>query len=480
MEKLKKNDCNMTKHTISGPRHATCDMDTMPLRGRHYRVVVAASLGQVVGGMLSTLVGIILPMMQLAAGRVYASTVQGVVASASLVGIILGSLLIGGWGDRRGYLLFFRLCPLLVLGAALVAFFAEGLGGLIVGLFLMGVGIGGSYSIDSDYISQLMPCRWRLFMVGVAKASSSVGNIGGAVLGFVVLRLWGDPGLWNYMLLGVAALALVMFLLRLGFTESPGWLIQQGRRREAQEAARKLLGEDVSILKSVRHAPATGDEPSGWSDLMQRGHLNKILLSGIPWACEGMAVYGIGVFLPVILMSLGLERSGSVGVDRIVGSVELTTYINLFVVAGFAVGLWMVNRYSHLMMQTAGFFLCSAGMVVLWLAYALHGPMWVAVAGLMLFELFLNAGPHLITFILPTEIYSVADLGAGSGVAAAFGKFGAVAGVFFMPLLLRWGGVGLVMGVTVSFQMIGGGVTWYLGRKVLAEGLPKNRKDICA
>ncbi len=41
------------------------DMDTMPLRWGHFRVLIVASLGQLTGAALSTLVGIILPMIRI-------------------------------------------------------------------------------------------------------------------------------------------------------------------------------------------------------------------------------------------------------------------------------------------------------------------------------------------------------------------------------------------------------------------------------
>ena len=41
----------------------TFNMDDMPLRRGHFRVVAVASMGQLTGAALATLVGIILPML---------------------------------------------------------------------------------------------------------------------------------------------------------------------------------------------------------------------------------------------------------------------------------------------------------------------------------------------------------------------------------------------------------------------------------
>ncbi|MDE6825170.1 MAG: hypothetical protein K2J18_00235 [Paramuribaculum sp.] len=85
--------------------------------------------------------------------------------------------------------------------------------------------------------------------------------------------------------------------------------------------------------------------------------------------------------------------------------------------------------------------LASAGsaavLTLLLAAYHFHWPEWLAIGGIVLFELLLNAGPHLITFILPTRIYPVAERGTGAGEAASLGKSGAVIGAFLIPVLLR-------------------------------------------
>lgn len=453
-------------------------MDTMPLRWGHFRVLCIASLGQVAGAALATLVGIVLPMIQILRSPELTSFQQGAVASASLVGIMVGSMLFGEWSDRKGYLLFFRLCPLIVLAASLWVFFQGSIGSLVAGLFCMGIGIGGEYSLDSDYISEIMPRRWRLVMVGVAKASSSLGNILAAGIGFLLLRAWDGPHNWNRLLLIVSVLALLMFLWRIRFAQSPGWLIAHGRIPEAERAVRRFLGPDV-VIGEIRNRPKKDEtQRVAWRMLFRKGNLKKVIFSGIPWACEGVGVYGIGVFLPVLILALGLETASENAFQRIVRSVELTTYINLFILPGFVLGLLLVNRWYHVRTQIWGFVLCAAGMMLLLAAYELRWPVWIAVAGFMIFELFLNAGPHLMTFIIPPQIYSVAERGSGSGLAAAFGKLGAVVGVLFVPMLLKWGGALLVLSVTIGVLLAGALVTAVVGREVLPYKGPSYRPEI--
>ena len=84
----------------------------------------------------------------------------------------------------------------------------------------------------------------------------------------------------------------------------------------------------------------------------------------------------------------------------------------------------------------------------------------------IIFETALNAGPHLVTFIVPSRIYTVSERGAGMGIATMLGKVGAVGGVFFMPLLLHWGGITLVLWVSIIIQLIGAAITFIYGKKL--------------
>ena len=132
-------------------------------------------------------------------------------------------------------------------------------------------------------------------------------------------------------------------------------------------------------------------------------------------------------------------------------------------------GLAVVRRYYHVSMQTYGFIGSAAGLGVMLAAYQLHWPAWISITGFVLFELFLNAGPHLITFILPSQVYPVIDRGSGVGISAAIGKFGAVLGAFFIPVMLKHWGCGAVIAVSVVVMLLGALVTGILGPKVLPE-----------
>lgn len=463
----------LTSHNAT-VRGIPVNMATMRLTPRHYWIVGVSSLGQFIGTAVATIAGIIIPMLNIVLHPGLSSLMQGVIGSIDLAGICIGSIVFGKLSDRYGYLPFFRLCPALIAVSAAAAALLPGTASLTVALFLVGVGIGGEYSLDSDYVTDLMPDRYKSLMVGVTKTASAAGNIVAAAIGFWMLISWKDAAMWPRLMWVISITGVVMLLLRIRFYESPGWLLSKGRKAEAEEAARKFLGNDVYIDTDVATTAvaATSGSAKPWAASSENrsglfrfiiSDWKKVVLSGIPWACEGLGVYGIGVFLPILVMALGLEPvvADEAPVLHVADSVEVTLYISCIMLPGFIAGLILINKGRRLTaIQTWGFLLCAVSLAILMPAYHEHWNKWIAIGAFMMFEFFLNMGPHLITYVLPPKIYAVAERGQGVGIAAAIGKIGAVAGVFLIPVLLHAGGAMLVLGVCTGVMAVGAAVTF--------------------
>ncbi len=445
------------------------NMEDMPLRFRHVYILIIASAGQGFGGMLAILVGVIAPLLAITHHPALSSWLQSIICTSGLIGIMLGSLLFGKLSDKFGYLFFFRLCPLIVTGASLGIYFYPTIPFLIVCLFLIGLAIGGSYALDPSYLSEIMPVRWRKTMLGISKAMSGVGNIMMISIAYIVLKHSDNPAIWHSLFLVLAVLAALTFLFRFWFVESPAWLLAHGKRVEAERNLRHFLGQDVSIGEPApkKVQPVSVSEPR--QSLFSRKNIRRIVLSGVPWGCEGMGVYGIGIFTPILLLTLGLIQRGENPFEKVVESLRFTFYINLFVMFGFLLGLSVVRRYNLIKTQFWGFIVSAVGLAMTWMGYVWHAPAGVLLTGFLLFELALNAGPHLSTFELPSRVYTLQERAEGEGIASALGKLGAIIATFVIPLLLSWGGGGLVLIVAIAVLVCGGIITRWLGSQVLNE-----------
>lgn len=450
-----------------------------PLSWRHWWIVAVTSLGQLIGTTVATVAGVIIPLMALTSTYAHMSSlVQGLIGAADLIGIMIGSMIFGRLSDRYGYLPFFRLCPVIVLLAALASILFANVWVLIIALFVMGFGIGGEYSLDSDYASELMPERYKLQMLGMVKTGAAFGNILGAAISFMMVGGWTNPADWPRLMWIIAVIASIMILSRIYFFESPKWLLCHGFKNKAIENLHRFLGDDVNF-SSVETSPANdSDSATAPSDdsgarlgvvSFCRRYWDKVVLSGIPWSCEGLGVYGIGVFIPILVMALGIGHlpSSASAISNVASSVKTTMWISCIILPGFLIGIWLVSRKINVVrLQCASFWACGVSLILLLLSYHFKWPVWISLISFMAFELFLNIGPHLVTYLLPPRIYPVDVRGQGTGIAAAIGKAGAVAGVFLVPLLLKAGGGVAVLAFSAAIMAIGAIVTGTYGRRV--------------
>lgn len=443
--------------------HKLIPLSAMPLDWRHWYVFAVASMEQLIGAALSTIVGIMIPLILLLGSPQLTEVEQGILGASGLLGIALGGAIIGRLMDRTGYLFWFRLCPLLIAGASVGVWFSDGTWALTAWLFVIGFGVGGGYSLDSGYISEIMPEKWESFFVGLAKASCSLGFIGGAAASYLILLAAPRAAIWHNLVWFIAILGLLTFILRIRWYESPGWLMEKGETARARQAARDFFGPDAEVVRTVHH---TVRKSATWGELFRGENLKKVMLSGVTWACEGLGVYGFGVFLPILVMALGLQGAGETGIPKIMDSVRSTIFINLFIAAGFALGLAVLHRINLIKLMGWGFALCALALGVLLAAHQLQWPVWISFLSFVVFETALNAGPHLVTFIIPSKIYSIQDRGAGMGIATMLGKVGAILGVFFMPVLLGIGGIACVLLVSIAVQAVGAAISFIYGKEL--------------
>jgi hypothetical protein len=175
-----------------------------------------------------------------------------------------------------------------------------------------------------------------------------------------------------------------------------------------------------------------------------------------------VATYGVGLFTPVILGAMHFESARNSTVAAVLSEAEGSGLVDLFLLAGFIVGIWAIPRFGRISLQVAGFFGMTLGMLLLMFAtMAGDGPqahIGLIIAGFVLFNFSMNAGPNATTFTLPPILFPTAIRASASGFAAACAKVGATFGTFLVPQLQEaWGLTGVL--ALMAFVSVGGLVT---------------------
>ena len=107
----------------------------------------------------------------------------------------------------------------------------------------------------------------------------------------------------------------------------------------------------------------------------------------------------------------------------------------VFAVPGYLLAVAKMDRIGHRRLQFIGFSVMAVCFTVLAIVPALtqHVAPFLAILGLSYF--FIQFGPNMTTFVLPSEVFPVSMRTTGHGVAAGIGKLGAFVGVFLVPVL---------------------------------------------
>lgn len=411
---------------------------SISLSAKQYLILVSSSMGQILGAALSAVVGVVLPLLRTNPDISVSSAELSCIGASALIGITAGSALIGKVSTRFAPLIFLKLGPLITTSAALFTCFSESIPALCAALTVIGFTVGGEYSLDSDTVSKYINQKQRAFMVGVVKASSALGSIFGALAVFLLLKKLPLPETVNLLFLVIAVPAFFTFLLRLFITD-------------------KVLRHPIQTAE-ISHPP-----------LWKGNGIERIVFCGIPWACEGASVYGVGIFLPTLLMALIPDEVTAVGAERILDSAGLSVLVSSFMLPGFLIGLFLIGKLSPLRLQAGGFLIAATGLFILFISARFRLPLSVCLIGFLVFELALNAGPHLMTYVMPGEVYPSYERSEGAGLAAAVGKLGAAASVISIPFLIEKGGAQSVLLISAILLLIGAVVTEIFGRKLLGR-----------
>ncbi|WP_353077670.1 MFS transporter, partial [Synechococcus lacustris] len=198
-----------------------------------------ATAGKFFEGLIVFMGGIALPLVseQFSIDQ----TTKGFITAATLAGILIGALFLGGLADRFGRKPVFIGEMVLLLIGLLGASFSSSSELLIFWLFIMGLALGADYPTAHLVISESIPASIRGRLVLGAFSFQALGAVIGTAICAVVLSSKPELSTWRiFYLLPVIPVALVAWG-RIFLPESSHWLLSKGHYTKAEKQLRKLL-----------------------------------------------------------------------------------------------------------------------------------------------------------------------------------------------------------------------------------------------
>jgi putative MFS transporter len=192
---------------------------------------------------------------------------------------------------------------------------------------------------------------------------------------------------WRWVVLIGASGALCIWRLRRGLPESPRWLLEQGRTREAWAVVRDLQrrsGLDPDIAEPHESLPPSSDAPGALAEIFRRPLLGITLMLSVFNFFQTVGFYGFSNWVPKLIESGGasvvqsLEYSVIIAVAYPAGPLLCLIFADRFerkwqIVAAAlgtaAAGLLFVQQHT-----ASGLILCGVGITLCnnLLSYAYH------------------------------------------------------------------------------------------------------------
>jgi MFS family permease len=445
---------------IALPQRLTLLLDESSLNRIQRWLWVLSTGGTLLDGYAIFVLGVAMPII--VADFHIQPGVVGLIGASLVFGAVIGAGVGGPMADHLGRKKLMLADMIIITAGACISAVADGPAMLFVGQLLVGIGVGIDFPVSSSYVSEILPKPSRARMMVATIACQSVGMLLAAAVTLFLLRS-GSAQAWRLFLATEAAVALLFFVLRMSAPESPHWLMSRGKFAEAaqafirivpaqRQAVWQITGNQEQLASPVPHVNG------GLPILFSRRYRARTALVTIPWFLMDIATYGVGLFTPTILGAIEISR-GTRGLNaHDFGLAEGSAIIDLFLLIGFLLGIWIVPRFGQIRMQAIGFAGMAVGMLILAAAVGLtnsnlHVPL--VFAGFIMFNLLMNAGPNSTTFTLAPVLFPTQLRATAGGFAAAVAKLGATFGVFLLPILKEKFGVPSVLGIVSGVSLLG-------------------------
>jgi AAHS family 4-hydroxybenzoate transporter-like MFS transporter len=364
------------------------------------------------------------------------------VIAASTVGMCVGAMSLGTFGDRIGRKKTILLALALFGVFSLAGAFAQSLEHIVILRFLIGLGMGGATPALLALTAEFSPkSRRGTFMTLVL-----LGLPGGALLGGLVAAAWLPVMGWRgiFLIGGVLPLALVPVCIKM-LSESPVFLVTKATP-EADAQARKIMAS-VSASPVDPHAVLMThdkkEERSSVAALFSAKYRMVTIAVFATYLLNWIAWYLLLLWMPSALKTLGLAAS-----QAAMGTVTVNGAFILFAVP-LSIILPKVNARKLLLVMFAAGILIALGLGLAGsnfpLVFLLIGLAGFGIGGQ---QLALN---YLIANAYPTQLRATAT-GWGIGI----GRLGSIVGSALGGIILTGlGASGYFMTLAVPLVLAG-------------------------
>ncbi len=352
-----------------------------------------------------------------------ASGVVTTLGTATLLGMLLGSLATGFLADRFGRRRIVVADVALFILTAAAGALAPDFAVLAGARLLSGFAVGVDFAVVFPFVAETAPRARRGEAMAWIMWSANFGTLAAYGAGALLLHISEAAG-WRFALALGGLLALPLLALRRELLDPPQW-----------HAAR--LPDLAGILRSVTHS----------------SRRRPLSVAAVATFCYQVGDQGIGLVLPFLL--------AAVLVTSAAGGALGAAAVKAVTIPASTLTIVLIERLGRPRLQVAGFLGRGLAFVLLGVLLMMSAALsaWLICLLLAIGYFFGAAGPDKTTVILPAESFPSEVRSASQGISQAAGRLGGIVGVTAYGLLAGAGGPGAALLFFGAAALLGAGVT---------------------
>jgi len=416
----------------------------------HRRIVLVTGFAWTFVAFEIILIGFVLP----AIFREFGLTPDGdpilyfLVASATLVGSFIGSLILGRLADARGRRMVFLTSILWYSAFTALTALAWDPWSVFGFRLLAGLGLGGILVVDPSMLSEFLPPQSRGRFMVLLDFFWPIGFL--LAIAFWWIFIVQGGGQWRLLFVVAAFPAFIAFVARIAVPESPFYFARHGRLPEAANVLERVTGTTVAA-SSISQEQTSQRAPI--AALFRGSLLRRSTVTIAVWIALNFSYYGLFLSLPFALP-----------VFQVVGS-DLTLLAWFFIVSalaqfpGYGVSMVLVEKWGR--KRTLALFLILGG--VSGFVFATASALLTLFVSLA-FVSFFNLGAWGAVYPYTSELFPTQYRATGFGLAEGVGKITAIMGpVIFGALYASTGGIIAPLTAIAAIMALGGVVLAGIG-----------------
>lgn len=321
----------------------------------------------------------------------------GWTVSGLLFGCIGGVMLAGKAGDRYGRKKVLMLAALLFFVSAVGSASAHSLYSFLIARVLGGVAVGVASILSPMYIAELAPAKYRGTLVSLNQLAVVIGILIAFFSNYLLVGM-GENN-WRWMLLVMAAPAILLFLSLFLVPESPRWLVVRGRNADAHNVLVQTSGKEFAPaeLKEIEETLKVQEE-SKFADLLAP-KIRPLLFIGIMLAIfqQITGINTIMYYAPKIFANVGQSNDSALLQTILIGGTNLVFTV---------VAMLVIDRFGRKLLIVAG----SAGMMAMlaglsYLYFTGHASGVLVLIFILGYIAFFAASLGPATWVVATELF---------------------------------------------------------------------------